>query len=307
MAVQETSLVDQAANLRHFVIVKALERKAMPNAPLQKLALKLPEAAKQGIMDGLSSTLDKLTAIATMVGEADVDPAAAVPPDLGMALKQAAEVLTGLADQFAPAEATDEGAPPEQTPPPEMEGKGAEPTPPASAMAAAPAQKDLPPPETDSLKVTSPISDGLSLAPKTMSAVAMLSGAITGELTNLFEQAKAGRKIAGNRYKKLSDLHDTLGKLLNELAYDESVPAELAAPAKKAAPAPGDSPILKQLAAIEATLKNQGSQITTLAKSAQVPSAPRAHPMGGGGGAPQSKSWPLDMSAEIDRKRRAAR
>ncbi len=279
--------------------------------PTQKLALKLPEAAKTGIMDGLSGVLDKLTAIATMVGEADVDDQSAVPGDLGGAMKQAADILNGIADQFAPAEAPTE-APPEQAPPPEPEAKTAEGTgappahapalgalPPAAPSAGTPAAKGLPPEQHEGENMA-PLKDGLTMSPKTMSIAAQLSAAMASDIV---EMAKAGRKIAANRYKKLSDLHGALGSLLNELAYDESLPEPAEAPAKKTAGTTSQSPIAKQLAAIEASLKNQGAQI---ARIQTTPQTSRARANEGGDGAPSGSGWPLDMSADIS-KRRAAR
>ncbi len=307
MVTQEVSAVDRAANLRRFVVVKrnATQETNDMATETKKLALRLPPAAKQAIMDSLAQSLDKLTAIASMVGESAEDEAATVPEDLGVALRQCAEVITGIADQYAPTAADDAvGSPP---PPATPEAAAAPPDPlAANALEAA---KGLPAPQHDPLKLT-PANDGLSLSPKTMNAVGMLSAAIGAEFV---EAAKAGRKIAGNRYKKLSDLHSSLGTLLNELAFDEATGAGEETKAKKSlatsiAAASTESQKLDELLKLAKANQTQlAAHDAQLAKMNRVPEAPRAQPIDGGGAPEVRTKWPLDMSADLDaRKKKAA-
>lgn len=303
-------MVDSAANLRRFVIVKRDEGSVMSEKQkTTKVALRLPTEAKQGIMDGLGQVLDKLTAIAGMVGEAEADDAATVPADLGMALTQCADLIKGLADQYAPA-APAEG---EQAPPPPDAAAPAEaaaPPPPDMGKAASLAEKNLPPPRTDGSSMD-PMNDSLSMQPKL--------AAIAGELMKVFgdeivEAAKAGRKIAGSRYKKLSDLHVTLGTLLNELAYDEAnEKAE-----EKAAKAParkGDEPVAKSspdgkidelLALAKSNQQRLEASEAEIRRINRTPDTPRGRQVEGGGAPPSTFQWPADMSAALA-KRKAAR
>ncbi len=62
----------------------------------QKAPMKLPAAAKEAMLTGLSGALEKLSAVADMVNGAEVDDAAPVPAELGQALGEVAAILTGL-------------------------------------------------------------------------------------------------------------------------------------------------------------------------------------------------------------------
>lgn len=318
MITQEVSMVDAAANLRRFVVVK---RNETMGEQVAKVALRLPPEAKRGIMDGLATALDKLTALATVVGDAEEDAQVFVPPDLGDALRQCSELIVGLADQYAapaaPAEAPTEeapdappsegGVPPEIAEPaePEMMGLG----------------KALPPPQNEPLALT-PAKDPLTMAPQTKSAIAEAFKAVAGELAD--GVAKAGRKIAGQRYKKLAELHDTLGKLLNELAYDDA--ADAAGMSADAAPAAAakacatdgkktkkaDEPVAKAadpsvaelLAVAKANADKLAEHDSAIQKMSRTPETPRAR-SAEGNGAPSGVKWPLDMSAALAKRKKA--
>lgn len=145
MNVQEVSLVDRAANERKFAIakrdgampkmtkaewaakatvVKAALAEVMAKlagskaAGVAKLEFALPTEAKQSLMDGLADALDRLTALATMVGDAQVNDSAPVPPELVSALVQVAELLEGTASQFGPPPEQAQQQPPAPPPPP---------------------------------------------------------------------------------------------------------------------------------------------------------------------------------------------
>jgi hypothetical protein len=309
MMVQEVSLVDAAANLRKFVVLK---RDGMTTDKTEKMTLKLPSAAKQGIMDGIGQILDKLTALATMVGDAEEDDAAAVPEELGTALMQQAEMLEGMATQYAPAAAAGaegaEGNPSEATPPaaggsPDMTG-GA---PATAGKAANPTSKALPAElhDGDSLKQT--LHDGDSL--KTLLHKSIAAAHV--EISGLDRLDKAGRKIAGARFKKLSDLHDTLGKLLNELAFDEA--AEAAAGAGTGAEKGETKKDVSDLATVVKTAQETRETLTAkmaelearVNKVAAAPASSNAGSLEGGGAAPSDNKWPLDMSESVRKKREA--
>jgi hypothetical protein len=311
MITQEVSMVDAAANLRRFVVVK--RNNTMADEQVAKVALRLPPEAKRGIMDGLATALDKLTALATVVGDAEEDEQVFVPSDLGDALRQCAELVGGLAAQYVPAQPEQ----PTEEAPAEPEAAPSEPgVPDAIAAPAEPAMmgKALPPAETTPLTLA-PQNEPLTMAPQTKAMIADAFKAIAGEIA---ETAKAGRKIAGQRYKKLAELHDTLGKLLNELAYDDAAGAAglgseaEGAPAAKACASDGkktkkDEPVAKaadpKLAEVLALTKANAEKIEAIEKANRTPETPRAR-SAEGGGAP-STVWPMDMSAALAKRKRA--
>ena len=283
--INEVSLVDKAANLRNFVVTKKDE--TMPNAT-QKTALKLPATAKQGLQDGLGQIIDKVTALASIIGDAETDDTAAVPEELSTALNQIGQMATGMASQYGGASSSAAGADtspqgtggpsegqPSPNPAPDM-GKNLDGT-----------EKSLPTPAKDP-GIKTELHDGDSL--KTIYRKAIAAASI--EVANFERMEKAGRKIAGARYKKLSELHDTLGKLLNELAYDEAAEAkdlagaeaekakkpkdgeppakEPPAAAAKSEPSPDVAALAKQVADLQAqlgaALAKNGEHETKIAK-----------------------------------------
>ncbi len=314
MQTQEVSLVDAAANLRRYVIVKRDEGiMSEQNNRTVKVALRLPTEAKQGIMDGLGQALDKWTALASMVGEAEADDAATVPTDLGMALSQCGDLVKGLAEQYAPAPAeAGEEAPPSDAPPPDGDQA------PPDVGKAAPedeAKKSLPAPVRNGDNMT-PQHDSLTMQPK--------MAALAGELMKAFGDeivaaAKAGRKIAGSRYKKLSELHNTLGTLLNELAYDEAneKAEEKAArsSARKDAPVTkgtdGSNPLLGKIDELLNQSKSNAERIAAteaaIAKINRTPDVPRGRQVEGGGAPPSAFQWPADLSAALAEQKKATR
>lgn len=127
MLTEAVGIVDKAANGEEFLVVKRAEMgdaagaetgvqktaKAEGDAgaaaaatdvatagsgaaQAQKAPMKLPAAAKEAMLTGLSGALEKLSAVADMVNGAEVDDAAPVPPELGQALGEVAAILTGL-------------------------------------------------------------------------------------------------------------------------------------------------------------------------------------------------------------------
>jgi hypothetical protein len=225
--INEVSLVDKAANLRNFVVTKKDE--TMANAT-QKMTLKLPAAAKQGLQDGLGQIIDKVTALASVIGDAETDDAAAVPEELSTALTQIGQMASGMAGQYGGAGSSAAGAdtspqgtggpnetPPATNPAPDM-GKNLDGT-----------AKNLPPEHKDPGMKTE-LHDGDSLSTIYRKAIAKANL----EVAAFEAMEKAGRKMAGARYKKLAELHDNLGKLLNELAYDEAAETKGANEAEKA-------------------------------------------------------------------------
>lgn len=303
MVTQEVSLVDKGANGWRFLITKS-EGDSM-DAAVQKLAMKMPTEAKKTIMDGLSAGLDQITALAGMVGNAETDDAASVPSELGMALVEVGKEISSLGAPYAgaaPADAPPEQPDtPEQTPPPgPEEAKAAAP---AAAPATAPAMADpltksLPTPQTDSLSLSNTVTDLNMGTPKIAAAVENCLKAISEEMNKALIAStlggdavnKAGRKISANRYKKLETMYGEMGKLLNELAYDEAMPepAPGKAPAAKSAPQGGAFALLQKM--------HEG----TVAKAAVATSGAsnQAAVNGGAGGAPvKAVQWPLDMSA----------
>ena len=233
MEVQEVSLVDHPANMRKFVLLK--RNQSMPNS-VKKDALKLPGAAKGALMDGLGKAADQIAAMATVVGEAVEDDTAVVPEDLVAALSATGEMLGSLGEQFAtapPADAGDDAGAPEASGPP------AAPPPPAPEQKSADEKskddeemkKGLPSPQTSPPNTNTPVRDGEKLSTllhKTIAAAHM-------EVAAFEALDKAGRKMAGARYKKLEELHGSLGKLLNELSYDDATEAAAASGQKPGA------------------------------------------------------------------------
>lgn len=341
MTINEVSVVDKAANLRNFVLTKKDD--AMPKT--EKMTLKLPAAAQQALMDGLGQVIDKVTALASVVGDAEKDDTAAVPEELNTSLTQIAQMLTGMASQYGGAGSAAAGAgsaaagadtapggtngPSEQQPPGNPNG-GAD-----QGKSLDGTQKALPPEHKDPGMKTE-LHDGDSLKTILRKAIAVAAAEVVA-----FEALeKAGRKMAGARYKKLAELHDNLGKLLNELAYDESAeakgaaeaeaekakkppvpPAKEDAPAAKSEPSPEVAALTKQVAELTeklgAALAKSGEQETKIAKLgtelsavSKVQGVSNAGPVDGPptstDGSKPAVVWPVDMSAHVAKKREAA-
>ena len=90
MHVREVSMVGLGgrgpANKREFIVCKAAGQ------------LRLPTARKADLQDGIAQLLDRLVALATVVGEAEADDGAPVPLSLGLALRQLGEQLADLGE-----------------------------------------------------------------------------------------------------------------------------------------------------------------------------------------------------------------
>jgi hypothetical protein len=316
MVTQEVSLVDRGANGWEFLIRKNGEDMEATT----KLALKLPADAKKAIMDGLASSLDKISAIAAMVGGAEPDETAAVPDELAMALKEAGSELAAVGAAYA-VNATPEGQDtPEQTPPEPAPGmdadKAAAPAPAAAPPPAAvgqpdPLTKSLPGAQTDTLALSTSVSD-LVMSPKTAQAATSFIGAVGEDMAKasmamLSTVEKAGRKIASGRYKKLVELHSGLGKLLNELAWDENAPAPAAPPAsaEKATTAKAAAPVKGDALAKLTKLLEANANASVAKSSASTPSSTQVRPVDGGG--KQAVTWPRDLSADLSARARENR
>jgi hypothetical protein len=299
-------MVDAAANLKQWVLLKGIGSMTTTT----KMTLKLPSAAKSGIMDGLAQALDKLTALATMVGDAEVDDAATVPSELGTALADIGTLISGLATQFgapAPADGGDGNAPPppEGAPPPPEAAKSNEPS-------TGEVGKKLPTELHDGDSFKALMTDGDSLKTVLHKAIALAHAEIAAASIS-----KAGRKMAGARYQKLSELHDSLGKLLNELAYDEAnEKASNAAPAAKKNLEGGDgaAEITKAIEAANKVKADLKAEMSALEKRLTPTKSPVATSNGGtvegGEGsntAPVTKGkpvvWPIDHAKHIVEKR----
>ena len=395
--VQEVSLVDRAANKMRFAVTKrstGMPPKKMARADwvarakvlktaldaamaklkapdgVVKLELSLPADAKEGLMTALAESLDKLSAIATMVSDAKVDDAAQPPADLGGALAQVCEMLEGAAVQFAgyteegagaPGEKPAEGAGAQPPPPPEgagpppeqkryvgkaeldnltaatltiqaaqtqlwsasdMMGKdpagaakklaqisgmlesaasfmgagapGEKPATDGGAVKSA-AEKALPPELHDGDSLKTELHDGDSLKSELHKCIAVAHG--TAALLT-----KAGRKIAGARYEKLKTLHDTLGGLLNDLAYDEasgaSAVTDKGAGAKK--PEEDAAGMKKRL---DEALADAAETKKRLAEVEKRASGPNSAPAGEGGAVPLKKNYSDDLGVGVEERR----
>lgn len=275
MITQEVSLVDAAANLRRWVVIKrnSNEGKAMSTST-QKAALKMPGTARQTIMDGLAQILDQLTGIATTVGDAEVDDAATVPPELMQALGQVGQMIGGLCDQFA---ATEEPAPAEGEP------GAAAPPPPAEGA---------------------PVDETKAGSPKCEACGQPVTAEKSAEL------AKAGRKIKGVRLAELKGMSDKLASLIKELEGEETAAKACGGkePTKKNADGTDvvePDPQVAALAKSVATLQEQiAKSAATIEELKRTPGVSNARPVEGVEGDPSKPStvWPSDMSASIAKK-----
>ncbi len=297
MSINEVSVVDRAANETRFVLVK---RDAMGN--VQKMTLKLPTEAKQQIMDGLAKALDTITALATMVSDAEEDDTATIPAELASALSATGEQLTALASQYA---APPPAAPTEGAAPPAPDAEKATPGAPLPGQPAAPV---LPGGTPDPLAkgLPTPLADGSNWAPQRDDNFAtLLRKAVAVAHIEIAELEKAGRKIKGDRYKKLTELHGTLGSLLNELAFDEAT-----AGAAPAAPSPAKKSLdaaLQGAGAAGLAIVNQ--RLAAIEKSMTAGTAPPPAPNGQGPAEPtavkkneQEIIWSHDIGDSLKRK-----
>ncbi len=95
MHVQEVSLVDAAANLRRWVVVKGLGMSVEINK-----GLKLPPAALKALKEGVAKELTTLVKLAEVLGTCEADEKASVPAELGKYLAASSLSIAGLAKQY---------------------------------------------------------------------------------------------------------------------------------------------------------------------------------------------------------------
>lgn len=201
MKVQEVSLVDVAANLRKWILLKRAEMttKADGAEPAgdetkKQEAIALPGQVKANLTGTLADMLELAGALAEMVGAATIDDAAQVPPTVPEMLTQIAQMATAAAEQLA--------APPPESAPPQVP----EAAPPAATMPEEPmaASKDA---EGDVAKQDE------GLAEQAAKALEQAHGII----------AKAGRKMAARRLREMKAHVEGLVKLLQELGEADGV------------------------------------------------------------------------------------
>ncbi len=95
MHVQEVSLVDAAANLRRWVVVKGLGMTVEINK-----GLKLPPAALKALKEGVAKELTQLVKLAEVLNTCEADDKASVPAELGKFLAASSLSIAGLAKQY---------------------------------------------------------------------------------------------------------------------------------------------------------------------------------------------------------------
>jgi hypothetical protein len=315
MVVQEVSLVDRAANQEVFLLLKR------DNMATNVMKLKLPKAAKTSLMEGLAKVLDQVTGLATVIGDSEEDDTAAVPDDVYATLKGCSDHLATLANAGNGA-APPLDAPPSdgaETEPPNQVTASAAPgtAPPATAPGALPgsaplavasppldaAQKGgLPSEQRDSTNIAQPMREGDNLQSELRKCIALAH-------VELASYEKAGRKIAAARYGKLRELHDNLGKLLNELAYDQ---------ANEANDPTGKADLQKAVNAANAAVASLALRLdaqegkTPVSTAKTEGTSPLVKSNGApveGAGAPQNGTrviWPRDMSADRKQKKQTA-
>lgn len=323
MLTQEVSLVDVAANLRRFIVMKnggdmtvakagepppAAGGGAAEGAP----ALTIPSAAKQTIMDGLAQALEKIQSVASAVASATIDDAAQVPGSIGEMLKESAAVIGGLANQFtaapapaaagapapadktAPAKSADEDATQKaaaETRKAELDAYTAMVTTvnaareriygamncmgtdPAKAVSELQAVGEM---LTSVAGATAgaPSPDAPPEAAKAAKAVTITAD-LAKRLGAIAATAKAGRKIKGERFKRLTSIKNEFEAVLMELAEEEKAaegdPSAATTTDPPAATAKSADPVelVKALGErLEAGLKTLGE---TVAKATATP------------------------------------
>lgn len=275
----EVSLVDRAANLRRWVIVK---RNADMSTTEVVSKVALPSAARQAMLDGISGVLEKLTAIASMIGDAEIDDAATVPAELAGTIDQCSEMLRGVAEQY-------------------MEKPSGEPEVEVEVEAekkAAPAEEPM---DESGKACKEPTKKGEEVVDE--SDVEKQAEAI----------AKAGRKIARARFEKLLGMQKELESLIKELS--DVVEEE---PEAKSASESVQKEAGEQAVAPSVSLEEVNSKLDTLTAivkaSASIQAAPIVVPTPNGGvveGAAkptvQAVRWSNDLAAEIKQARSSAR
>lgn len=98
METKEVSLVDRAANLRNFLVVKSegVEMSVPAKATAettQKEAMTLPEEDRTAMIGILHDALEVLTGVATTLKESTIDDSASVPPELAKMFSDAGKKL----------------------------------------------------------------------------------------------------------------------------------------------------------------------------------------------------------------------
>lgn len=210
MKVQEVSLVDLAANLRKWILLKRAEMTKNADTSKERAGrsgavavsnpddetkkqepIALPGQVKANLTGTLADALEKLGALAEMVGAATIDDAAPVPPMVPELLTQCAALLTGAAEQLA--------APAPETEPP--------PAPEAGPPAAEPMEEAAKDADGDD------VAKADELGAEAEKALEKARGII----------AKAGAKMARRRLREMKQHVDGLVKLLLELGDSDGV------------------------------------------------------------------------------------
>lgn len=312
MITQEVSLVDVAANLRRWVVLKNQKGEG---TTMTAKAMKMPSSARQSIMDGLSQILDQLAGIGTSVGEAEVDDTAPVPPELIAAIEQCGEMLDGLVEQFG---GTDDdtgaaGAAGAGAAGGEGAGAGAG----AGGVAASAGAKAMVTCPSCGVQVDGstgkcPKCDAALPAPGAAPAKAMCEHcgqAVTEQ--KAAELSKAGKKIKGTRLAALKELTSKFSDLIKELDDEAAAEGGTAKGAQtQTAKADADAAIKKQLdtftskiGELTTTIEKQAGELAALKRE---PGVSHARQPEGGGAQLSDVKWAPDMSADLAKRRRDA-
>jgi hypothetical protein len=367
---QEVSIVDMAANLRRWVLIKraggemtvkkagegtAPEPGAKADGdPADAGAMAMPAAAKQTIMDGLAQVLEKVQSIASAVSNAKIDDNVPVPDGIGEMLKESAAVMAGLVSQFAaggaPAAAdADKGAPADPAAQKALEATRKAELDAYTAMVTTvnaardrmfAAMNTMSEDPAKGIAEIQAVGDMLAAAAAAASGGAGVEAAkaaptITADLAKrlgeLATLAKAGRKIAGERLKRLQAMRSSLDEVILELTGEEKT-AEGAAPKPAAPTAKAAEPdafaalfekldasikgigetVQKALATPSPEVQKQLTEQKTLTEKAlkdlaaltrEVPASNVASPTGGPVVKGAGVSWPDDMAADLSARR----
>lgn len=200
MKVQEVSLVGVAANLRKWILLKRAEMTTKADGSAEPAGdetkkqepIALPGQVKANLTGTLADALEKLGALAEMVGAATIDDEAPVPPMVAELLTQCAALLTGAAEQLA--------APPPQAEPPQV--------PEAAPPAAAPE-----PMEAAAKDAEGDVAKADEAGAEAEKALQTAHGLLE----------KAGRKMAARRLREMKAHVEGLVKLLQELGEADGV------------------------------------------------------------------------------------
>lgn len=176
------------------------------------VAIAMPQAAKDAILEALTQSIGGLSKIAELVKAAGVDEGASVPPEIASAIGQVAEMLESVEEAYDASLPTADGEP-------------------------APQAEAAPPPSIDSTKAMV-VQDALMANCSKRLADKVAKSFILSGMGGAVEVSKVGRKLSKARLTTLKGVVSLLAAMVKEVDDDAGGDADVEQAATPAPPPP---------------------------------------------------------------------